>query len=93
MRQCKTIFERLHISPNECLQSYIEENDVVDSPTESGEHEKEDDSIDADDIGEDADVDLGNATTRMASRTREMVTIIIFMTLTLVVMMMMAKMS
>ncbi len=58
--QCKTISERLCDSPNLRLQSYAEENNIVESPTASVEHEKEDDSIDEDDIGEDADVDLGD---------------------------------
>ncbi len=60
MHQCKTISERLCISPNEQLQSYVEENDIVDGPTESVEHEKEDNSINEDDIGEDADIKLGD---------------------------------
>ena len=60
MCQCNTISERLCISPNERLQSYIKENNIVNGQTKSVEQEKEDDSIDEDDIGEDADANLGD---------------------------------
>ncbi len=30
MRQCRSIFQRLKLSPDECLETYVRENDIVD---------------------------------------------------------------
>ncbi len=42
MRKCSAILERLWISPHECLETFVQENDIVDDIQEDEENIKGD---------------------------------------------------
>ena len=57
MRECKSIFQRLKLSPNEHLETYVQQHDIVDieiDDTESNE-DNDDKPYDSENEGEDMD--------------------------------------
>ncbi len=63
MRECKSIFQRLKLSPNERLQTYVREHNIVNIEVEDTDHtdDNDDDSDDneGDDLDENAFPDAG----------------------------------
>jgi hypothetical protein len=63
MRECKSIFQRLKLSPNERLQTYVREHHIVDIEVEDTDHidDNDDDSDEneGDDLDENAFSDAG----------------------------------
>ena len=66
MRECKSIFQRLKLSPNERLQTYVREHNIVDIEEQDTDYNDEcddddtsDDENEGDDIDENAFPDAG----------------------------------
>jgi hypothetical protein len=57
MRECKSIFERLKLSPNEKLQTYVREHNIVDIEVEDTADNDNDDNNDDSDENEGDDLD------------------------------------
>jgi hypothetical protein len=57
MRECKSIFQRLKLSPNERLETYVREYNIVDIEVEDTDHNDDDDDDDDSDENEGDDLD------------------------------------
>jgi hypothetical protein len=57
MRECKSIFQRLKLSPNECLETYVRQHDIVDIEIDETEFEdnNSDEAYDSENEGDDLD--------------------------------------
>ena len=57
MRECKSIFQRLKLSPNERLETYVREHDIVDIDLEVTEidDDNSDEDYDSENEGDDLD--------------------------------------
>ena len=63
MRECKLIFQRLKLSPNEWLQTYVREHHIVDVEVEdtdyNGDNDDDSDKNEGEDLDENAFPDAG----------------------------------
>jgi hypothetical protein len=55
MRECKLIFQRLKLSPNERLQTYVREHNIVDIEVEDTEYNEDNDDDSENEEGDDLD--------------------------------------
>jgi hypothetical protein len=55
MRECKSIFQRLKLSPNEHLQTYVREHNIVDIEVEDTEYNEDNDDDSEENKGDDLD--------------------------------------
>jgi len=55
MRECKSIFQRLKLSPNERLETYVREYNIVDIEVEDTDHNDDDDDDSDENEGDDLD--------------------------------------
>ncbi len=56
MRECRSIFQRLKLSPDERLETYVWQHDILDIEFNHAEYDKDDD-VDDSDKEEDVDID------------------------------------
>ncbi len=59
MRECRSIFQRLKLSPDERLETYVQQHDIVDIEINSAEFD-DDDNIDDSDKDEGVEIDFRN---------------------------------
>jgi hypothetical protein len=66
MRECKSIFQRLKLSPNEQLQTYVREHNIVDievqdtdDNVDNDDDDRSDEENEGDDLDENASPDAG----------------------------------
>jgi len=57
MRECKSISQRLKLSPDERLETYVREHNIVDVEIEDTDHNDDDDDDDDSDENEGDDLD------------------------------------
>jgi len=55
MRECKSIFQRLKLSPNEWLETYVREHNIVDVEVEDTDHNDDNDDVSDENEGDDLD--------------------------------------
>ncbi len=51
MRQCRSIFQRLKLSPDERLETYVRQHDIVNIEIDDAEFDYKDNANDSDDEG------------------------------------------